>query len=115
LLVLAECYNQVLRLQQVNTGEMSGLAWGLGCFWIVAIAVTGFFIARGRDWARWVLGIIALRPIYESVDARILFSTAMPGESLFFSPVSLWLMPLAALLAVTVSILNFGPGRRWFR
>jgi len=29
--------------------------------------------------------------------------------------VSLWLMPLAALLAVTVSILNFGPGRRWFR
>jgi len=115
LLVLVECYHQVKNLSEVDVGEMSALAWVMDGLWVVAIIVAGFFIARGRNWARWILGIITLHVIYEYVDARLFVSSFGPGIGEFFDPLSLWILPLPSLFAVGATILNFGPGRAWFQ
>jgi len=114
LLVLVECYHQVMNLREVNYGEMSGLAWVMEGVWVVAIIVAGVFIARGRNWARWVFGIITLHEIYEYLDARLLISSFGPDVGEFVDPFSLWILPMSSLCAVGATILIFGPGRAWF-
>lgn len=114
LLVLVECYHQVMNLREVNEGEMSGLAWVMEGVWVVASIVAGIFIARGRNWARWVFGIITLHEIYEYLDARLFISSFGPDIGEFFDPFSLWVLPMSSLCAVGATILMFWPGRRWF-
>ena len=114
LLVLVECYHQVKNLTEVDDGEMSALAWVMDGAWVVAIIVAGIFIARGRNWARWVLGIITLHVIYEYLDSRLFVSSFGPAIGEYFEPLTLWILPVPSLCAVGATILNFGPGRRWF-
>jgi hypothetical protein len=114
LLVLVECYHQVMNLSEVGNGEMSGVAWIADWIWVAAIIVAGFFIARGRDWARWVFGIITLHVIYEYLDARLFIASFGEGVEEFVAPFSLWILPMSSLFAVAAIILVFGPGRAWF-
>lgn len=115
LLVLVECYHQVMSLREVNDGEMSGVAWVADALWIVAIIVCGIFIARGRNWARWVFVLITLHEIYEYLDARLFLSAFDGPAAEFFDPVALWILPLSSLFSAGATVLNFGPGRGWFR
>ena len=115
MLVLVECYHQVMNLREVHNGEMSGLAWVVDWIWVVAIIASGIFVARGRNWARWVFAIITLHVIYEYLDARLFLSGFGDGAAEFFDPFSLWILPMSSLFAIGATILSFGPGRAWFR
>jgi hypothetical protein len=114
LVVLVECYHQVMNLSEVSNGERSGLSWVVDWIWVAAVIIAGFFIARGRNWARWVLGIITLHVIYEYLDARLFISSFGEGIEEFVAPFSLWILPMSSLFAVAATILVFGPGRGWF-
>jgi len=115
LFVLVACYQQIMDFSDVNNGEMSGLAWLVDWLWVVAIAVTGFLIAKSRRWARWVLLFFALRELYHLGDAMLFLSMFEDGDAReFFGTRSLVMLPLASLFSVGATILVFGPGRGWF-
>jgi hypothetical protein len=112
---MVECYHQFMRHDDVLRGDMSRADWMFDWIWIVLIAVTGFLIARGEGWARWVLLAFALYDLYELFDALLFMSAFEDGDIGAFIPmhsrVMLWTGPLCSLLA---NILVFGPGRGWF-
>jgi hypothetical protein len=116
LFVLVECYHQVMRLGDVNNGELSGLRWLVDWIWVVVIVVTAVLIARGKSWSRWVLLALALYDLYELADALLFMSMFEAGTIGDFIPVHsrvmLWIGPLCATAA---TILVFGPGRGWLR
>ena len=113
--LLVQSYHQLGRLEQVNTGEMSPLGWMIDWVWVGALAATGFLIARGRGWARWVLLAFALVELYQFADALLfisMFEEGALGE--FFETSQLVILPMGPLVSVAAVILVFGPGRGWF-
>jgi hypothetical protein len=115
LLMLVECYHQLGRLEQVNTGEMSPLGWLIGWVWVGALAVTGLLIARSHGWARWVLLAFALLELYQFADALLFISMFQEGAiGEFFDKSQLVVLPMGSLFSVAAVILVFGPGRGWF-
>lgn len=114
LLVVLKCREQFSYLEGVRNGEMSALAWLVNCFWIVAIVVCGWMIARGRNWARWVFFLVAMNLIYQYALSRLSMSGFGSTFDLSMYVVSLWLARLVPLLAVGVLFLVFVPGRGWF-
>ena len=115
LFALVESYQQFMRFDAVNTGEISGMRWLVDWFWVGAKSVLAFLIARAKGWARWVLLALTLYDLYELGDA-LLFMSMIEDESVrLFVPmhvrVLMWLGPLSA---VGATILVFGPGRGWF-
>lgn len=108
-------YNQFMDLSDVRNGELSGLEWLVDWRWVVAMAVTGFLIAQGRRWARWVLLFVALRELYHLGNAMLFVSMFENDDAReIFGARTLVMMPLASLFSLGATILVFGPGRGWF-
>lgn len=115
LFVVVECYHQVMRLADVNRGELSALGWLVDWIWVGVIVVVGYLIARGKGWARWVLVALMLWHLYQLANAWLFLSSFDPGMgSMFVDPVSLWMVPMSSLFSLGAVILVFGPGRGWF-
>jgi hypothetical protein len=115
--VLVECYHQVASLPAVDRAEISALQWLIDWLWVVAIAVAGLMIAKGRNWARWVLLALTLRALYHFSDAMLFISMFEAGDSLldeFATPFNRFMIYMGPLCAVGATILLFGPGRGWF-
>ena len=117
LLVLAECYHQVMRLTDVNEGEISGLSWLVDWLWVVGVLVIGLLIARGRSWARWALAAYMLVQFYQLADAWLFLSGFESTEAMsyFLGPAAMWMLPTPSVLSLIAVILVFGSGRRWFQ
>jgi hypothetical protein len=84
----------------------------------IAFAIMlGWFIARGRNWARilyLVLTILSLLWLAMAIGSQF----AQPAGVTMRSSISLWsvmttFVPRA--LSIAVVVLLFGPGRAWFR
>ena len=76
----------------------------------------GWFIARGRNWARvlyLVLTILSLLSLAWSIS-----QFALPEGVSMRRSVSLWSVMINVgprVLSIAVVVLLFGPGRAWFR
>jgi hypothetical protein len=116
LFVLVECYHQVMRLSDFNRGEISGLSWLVDWVWVGVIIATGFLVARGTGWARWVLLALMLWQILQLADSLLFLSSFESGADVraFVDPVALWMLPMSSIFSLAATILVFGPGRGWF-
>jgi hypothetical protein len=98
------------------TGTQQIIAFMSGAISLAFAIVLGWFIARGRNWARvlyLVLTILSLLSLAWSVSQFVL----PEGVSMRRS-VSLWSVMLNVVprvLSIAVVVLLFGPGRAWFR
>lgn len=116
LFVLVESYHQVMRLSDFNRGEISGLSWLVDWIWVGIIIATGFLIARGKGWARWVLLALMLWQLFQLADSLLFLSSFESGADVraFVDPVALWMLPMSSIFSLGAVILVFGPGRAWF-
>ncbi len=103
LVTLVEVFHQLAPIRGLNSDEFFVLKWFIDWIWIGAVAVTGWLIARGHGWARWLLVAIAA---YE------VFNLGAIGDSLDSSRIVYF--PVGPLFSVAAVILVFGPGRGWF-
>lgn len=112
LFVVARCYQLRFPLEQVRTGEISGLMFLLYLAVIAFFIVIGILLAKRRGWARWPLIVIAAWQVYDLNRGIRDLMEAM--DHLVFGPVDIivWLAPAACLAGAVILI--FGPARAWF-
>jgi hypothetical protein len=83
----------------------------------IAVALTlGWFISRGRNWARivyLVLTVISLMVVAFTLLAGFVQRAGVSME-LHWSPWMLAMTLAPAALSIAVVVLLFGPGRAWF-
>lgn len=120
LLIAARVLLGIVVLSNVPTG-MTGVQLAIGfmpgAISIVFAIMLGWFIARGRNWARilyLVFTILSLLSLALSISSQF----SLPEGVSLRSSLSLWgvmttFVPRA--LSIAVVVLLFGPGRAWFR
>jgi hypothetical protein len=112
LFIMARCYQLRFALEQVRTGEISGLMF------LVHVAVIGFFVvigillAKRMGWVRWPLLVIAAWQVYD-LNRGIRDLMEMMDRIVFWTmDIIVWLAPAICLAGAV--ILVFGPARAWF-
>jgi hypothetical protein len=99
------------------TGTHLMIALMPGAISIAFAIVIGWFIARGRNWARvlyLVLTILTLLSLAWSISSQFV----LPEGVSMRRSVSLWSVMIhfvPRVLSIAVVVLLFGPGRAWFR
>ena len=84
----------------------------------IAVAlILGWFIARGRNWARIVFLVLTVLSLM-SLAFTVVNWYAVPAGVSLVRDWSVWFLAITFVpptLSIAVVVLLFGPGREWFR
>jgi hypothetical protein len=112
LFILCRCYRLRFTLEQVRTGEISGLGFLLYVAIIGFFIVVGILLAKRMGWARWAVLAIAAWQLYDLHWGLRDLLANMYGVPFGPMDIIIWLAPAAFI--VSAAIMIFGLARAWF-